>query len=227
MQLHGTTLVFDLDGTLVDTAPDLAGAMNEVLRQAGRASLPVATVRHLVGRGARVLIERGFAETGEPVSPIEIEAHLKVFLDHYGATLSAQSRVFPGVPETLSAFAEAGAAMAVCTNKPHALSILLLEALDLLDFFPVVLGANALSFRKPDPRHLTECVSRLGGDLSAAFLIGDSQTDLQTARAAGVPCILTDYGYTDVPAAELGADALVSDFAALPATVTRLLARAA
>lgn len=223
MSFSGWSLVFDLDGTLVDTAPDLAGAMNAVLAEQGRRTLPVSDVRHMVGRGARILIETGFAATGAPVTPYESEQHMRRFLEHYGQNLTTGSRLFEGVAETLTALKAEGANLAVCTNKPHALTIRLLEGLDLLAHFPVILGADALPFRKPDPRHFTECVARLGGAPNRAILIGDSETDLQTARNAGAPIVLVDYGYTQTPAKDLGGDALISRFADLPGVLRTLV----
>ncbi len=144
------TLVFDLDGTLVDTAPDLTAAMNHVLRRAGRPPVPDADVRHMVGRGARKLIERGFASTGEPVREDELDAHMAEFLAYYGDNVAARSVPFPGAAEAVAAFKRRGHRLGVCTNKPEALTLKLLDALDLRRMFDAVLGADTLPVRKPD-----------------------------------------------------------------------------
>ncbi|NWH07221.1 MAG: HAD-IA family hydrolase [Alphaproteobacteria bacterium] len=224
MKIQGLAIAFDLDGTLVDTAPDLTAATNAVLARAGRRRLDEHVVRHLVGRGARALIEAGFAHTGAAVDPASIEGHVEAFLDFYGRNLSANSRPFPGVRETLQSLQDEGALLSVCTNKPHPLAMQLLAELELLSFFDVVIGARALPFRKPDPRHLLECITRSGGDKAFAVMVGDSETDVAAARNAAVPVILVDFGYTAIPAAELGGDALISQFDALLPAISGLQA---
>jgi phosphoglycolate phosphatase len=225
MSLNGVSLIFDLDGTLVDTAPDLAGAMNAVLARAGRPNLPASEVRNMVGRGARVLIETGFARTGKPLDASEINAHFAIFIEHYDANLTRESRPFPGVVQALKQLKEAGAKLAVCTNKPQGLTVKLLAQLDLDGFFEAVLGADARPYKKPDPRHLLDCVTLLGGSAERAVMIGDSETDVGAARAAKVPVILVDYGYTAIPVPELGGDAIISNFAELAGVTERLLSR--
>lgn len=224
MSLNGVSLIFDLDGTLVDTAPDLAGAMNAVLARAGRPALPVADVRHMVGRGAKVLIETGFARTGSALPADALEDHFNFFLTHYDANIALESRPFPDVHETLSRLLDDGAKLAVCTNKPHALTLKLLDQLALARYFPVVRGADAQPYRKPDPRHLLDCVADLGGDAKRAVMVGDSEVDAGAAQAAKVPVVLVDYGYTALPVHEIGGDAVISHFADLPGVARRLLA---
>ena len=213
------TLIFDLDGTLVDTAPDLLAAANAVLAARDRPAIDPATLHHMIGFGARSLITQAFSATGEEARAEEMPALEAIFLDHYRAHLADFSRPFPGVEETLIRLKEHGAQMAVLTNKPHALAAPLLEQLDLLRFFPIVYGAGSRGYVKPDPRIFHDVVDELSGGKGhggRGVMIGDSVTDLQTARASDVPCILMSYGYTPVPAASLGADNVLDHFAHIP-----------
>ena len=215
-------LIFDLDGTLVDTAPDLAGALNAVLAAAGRATLDVGELRPLMTQGALALIRRGFELTGATLGDTEMEAARAAFLDYYGANLATQSRPFPGVRETLASLATSFRALGVCTNKPEGLSRRLFDALDLTGFFGAVLGGDSLAVRKPDPEHLWATIDALGAGRGEAVMIGDSANDVATARNASVPVIVVSYGYRDAPAAALDADAVIDSFAELPAALARL-----
>jgi phosphoglycolate phosphatase len=217
-------LIFDLDGTLVDTAPDLLGATNAVLRSEGRQEVDPATLRHMVGFGARSLITQAMAATG---APVEDDAQLGVlverFLVHYRAHIADQSAPFPGVEKTLEALMAEGRHLAVLTNKPQEMAELLLGALKLDRFFPVIYGAGRMSYVKPDARIFHDVVR----DLSAerGIMIGDSITDLATARAARAPVILVNYGYTPEPAETLGGDAVTGDFREVPALAHALAER--
>lgn len=217
------SVIFDLDGTLVDSAPDLAGAMNAVLAAEGRPAVSPDAVRQMVGHGARALIERGMAATGAPAAAADMPRLVEMFLAHYRAHIADGSRAFTGVEAALDALAAQGCLMGVCTNKPEALAIDLLDRLGLLARFGAVLGADSVPARKPDPGHYRATVARLGGDLARSVMVGDSDTDFRTARAAGVPVILVTFGYTPVPAAELGPDALIESFDALGAALARVL----
>jgi phosphoglycolate phosphatase len=219
-------VIFDLDGTLVDTAPDLLEATNEVLRARGRAAIDPATLHHMVGFGVRSLIAQAFSATGEEARAEEMPALEAIFLDHYRAHLADFSRPFPGVPKTLAQLKDSGARLGVLTNKPHEMALPLLKALGLTDYFSAIYGAGYRDYVKPDPRIFHEVVADLMPESKGgrAIMIGDSVTDLQTARAANVPCILMSYGYTPVPAASLGADAVLDHFPELPETIHRLLA---
>jgi phosphoglycolate phosphatase len=217
-----TALVFDLDGTLADTAPDLAGAMNAVLREAGRPELPLSAVRAMVGRGARVLIEKGFSASGGAPSGPGLDAYVARFLEHYRENIVSGSRLFPGVRETIARLTQS-AALGVCTNKPIALTELLLDRLQFRAPFACVRGADSAPYRKPDPRHLFDVIDGLGASRARAVLIGDSETDVKTARAAGVPVVLVSFGYSEVPLDQLSADALIDTFEALPAVLERIL----
>jgi phosphoglycolate phosphatase len=212
------TLIFDLDGTLADTAPDLLGATNAVLAARGRPRLDLDHLRHMVGFGAVALITQAMEASGAPVTPEELPPLIEIFLSHYRRHIADGTSLFPQVAETLTALSAQGARLGVLTNKPQELTDLLLPRLKLDGFFTAVYGAGRKPYTKPDPRIFQDVVAdTLGGDLGGtAVMIGDSITDLNTARAAGAPCILMSYGFTPVPAAVLGADMVLDDFAQLP-----------
>jgi phosphoglycolate phosphatase len=223
MPLTGATLAFDLDGTLVDTAPDLIGVLNLMLAQRGLPSVPLSSARHLVGGGALYLLEHGFTEAGAVYDPAESDVLLQRFIALYLGRIADESRVFDGVAAALDGFKAQGAKLVVCTNKPTDLSVALLKAVGLLDRFDAVAGPDVVSKRKPDAAHLIEAIRMAGGDPARALMVGDSAADYDSARAAGVPVVLTTFGYTEVPVQTLGADALIDAYAELPAVVRRLL----
>lgn len=223
LDLSGAVVVFDLDGTLVETAPDLIGALNVVLGEEGLPPVPVSAARHLVGRGGRVLMRRGFADAGVEISDEQVEPLFERFLEAYRGCIANESRPFPGAEAALDALAAAGAKLAVCTNKPGAYARLLLDKLGLSHRFAAVLGPDETAARKPDARHLLDTLAAAGGDAASAVMVGDSSADVESARAAGVPSVVVTFGYTETPAAELGGDALIPHFDALPAAVERLL----
>ncbi len=208
--------VFDLDGTLVDTAPDLAASLNHALQSMGRRPVPVESVRHMVGHGARKLLEHGLAATGE-VSEQLVEAGVQPFLAHYGANIAAGSRPFPGVESALDTLAGQGARLAICTNKPEALARSLVAALGWKDRFSAILGADSRPWRKPDPRHLTDTIAEAGG--GRTLFVGDSRTDADTAHAAGVPLLLVSFGYSSEPVTELGAGTVIDHYDAFEEAV--------
>lgn len=226
LDLSGATVVFDLDGTLVDTAPDLVGALNVVLGERDLPHVPVEAARHLVGRGGRVLLQRGFADAGAELPAGEADALFARFLDAYRARIAQDSRPYPGVEAALDALAAAGARLAVCTNKPGAYARLLLDELAMSPRFAAVVGADDVPHRKPDPRHLLDTLVRAGGDPGRALMVGDSSADAEAARGASIPVVLVSFGYTETPAAELGADAVIDRFDDLPEAAARLLAPA-
>ena len=218
-------LIFDLDGTLADTAPDLLAATNAVLAARGRPLLDLAHLRHMVGFGARALIAQAMEASGTPVTDEEMPPLVEIFLDHYRAHIADGTRLFPGVPETLAVLKDRGARLGVLTNKPQELTDLLLPRLGLDGMFAAVYGAGRQSYTKPDPRIFHEVVADVlkgSGVGGPGVMIGDSITDLNTARAAEAPCILFSYGFTPVPAADLGADVVLDDFAELPEALARL-----
>lgn len=221
--LTGVTIAFDLDGTLVETAPDLIGALNLMLAERGLPLLDLSSARHLVGLGARVMLEHGFAEAGADYNVAEMPLMVERFVELYRDRIADESHAFEGVEETLDILAAEGATFVVCTNKRTDLSLLLLEKLGLLDRFAAVVGPDAVSRRKPDPAHLLEAIAKAGGDPGRALMVGDSINDVLPAKAAGVPVVAVSFGYTEVPAAELGADAVIDRFDQLPKAVADLL----
>ena len=225
-RLAGATIVFDLDGTLVDTAPDLIGALNVVLAEEGLPPVPVSAARHLVGRGGKVLMRRGFADAGVELPEAQVEPLFARFLDAYRACIADESRPYPGVEAALDALARDGAILAVCTNKPGAYARLLFDELGLSPRFAAVVGADDTPARKPDARHLLHAVRDAGGEPSRALMVGDSLPDVAAARGAGAPVAVTSFGYTETPPAELGADAVFDHFDALPALARALVAPA-
>jgi phosphoglycolate phosphatase len=215
--------IFDLDGTLVDTAPDLLTTLNRLLLLKGRPAVDTAELRRLVGRGARNLIAQAFKLTGAPIDAAEIETLYDAFLDDYGRHVADASRPFPGVIATLQQLKADGVRMGVLTNKPHGPTTVLVEALGMSSFFGVVVGGGLRPWLKPDRRLFEEVVAELGGPGSGTVMIGDSITDVETARDAGVPVILMSYGYTPEPAESLGADLVLDDFRDVPKGAARLL----
>jgi phosphoglycolate phosphatase len=205
-------LIFDLDGTLVDSAPDLHRSLNLVLAEQGRRPVSLADIRAMVGDGAAKLVERGFADTGEPVDPAARPALVERFLVHYSAGRHGLTQPFPGVAATLGHLQARGCRLGVCTNKPYRPTVDVLEILGLARFFDAVTGGDSLAVRKPDPGHLLGTLDLLGGSPDRTVMIGDSANDVAVARAARVPVVLVAYGYTRVPATELGADAVIERF---------------
>jgi len=216
------TVVFDLDGTLVDTAPDLAASLNAVMAREGRPVVPLDDVRHMVGRGARVLIERAMDATGETWDAGRIGDLVAHFIDYYDGNIATTSQPFAGCESVVRGLAARGVKLGICTNKPERLSLKLLDALKLRDLFPVVLGADSRTYRKPDPRHLLDTISALGGRPESAVMIGDSETDVLTARAANVPVIVVSFGYTEIPVRELGADIVIDHYEMLEDALSRV-----
>ncbi|MCX7280518.1 MAG: HAD-IA family hydrolase [Alphaproteobacteria bacterium] len=206
-------LIFDLDGTLADTAPDLLGATNAVLAARERPLLDLGHLRHMVGFGAKALISQAMEASGAPVTEEQMPALIDIFIAHYTGHIADGTRLFPGVADTLASLKTGGARLGVLTNKPQGLTDLLLPQLELEGMFAAVYGAGRKTYTKPDPRIFHDVVEDCGG--GPAVMIGDSITDLNTARAAGVPCILMSYGFTPVPAKDLGADLVLDDFAQL------------
>lgn len=215
-------VVFDLDGTLVDTAPDIVAYLNEMLGELGRPSLDLDQVRPMIGDGVRRLLIRGLEASGGVPEGIDIEQLFNRYIQRYTAEPVRTSRPYDGMVDTLEALANAGVRLGVCTNKPQAPTNKLLKTLNLDRYFGAVLGGDALPTKKPDPAHLLAVLERLEVRPERAALIGDSGTDLKTARAAGTPCILVSFGYTAIPAAELGADRVVDHARALVSSLAGL-----
>ena len=217
------TIVFDLDGTLIDTAPDLIHTLNLVLTQEGLAAIPYADARKLIGGGAQVMIERALAAEGRNATDAEMERLYGAFIAYYSEHIADRSRPFPGFERALDDLGAAGLRLAVCTNKLEWLSLRLLKALNLTQRFAAICGPDTFGVHKPNPEIFRLTVRRAGGEPSRAIMIGDSKTDIHTGRAARVPVIAVDFGYTDVPIASLQPDRIISSFSELPAAVSDLL----
>ena len=222
--LNGATIAFDLDGTLVDTAPDLVGALNTILAQEALPPLPFDDVRLMVGRGARALLERGFAAAGSPLDAEHAPPLVERFIAHYLTRIAQESAPFPGVVEVLTDLKAAGAKLVVCTNKLTNLSDALLEAVDLLRFFDAVIGADSAPAAKPDGRHVAAAIAAVGGDPARAVMVGDSINDALGAKNAGVPSVLVSFGYTEEPVETLGGDLVIHSFLDVPQACISLLA---
>jgi len=217
------TVVFDLDGTLVDTAPDLIGALNFVLDREGLPAVPLKSARNMIGAGARKLIERGLEVEGRAASLRDITRLTADFIDYYAAHIADQSRPFAGLEAALDQLAAQGYRFAVCTNKLEWLSRRLLDQLGMTARFKAICGADTFGVAKPDPVILQQTLARAGGPLSTAIMVGDAGPDVGVARRAGIPVIGVEFGYTDVPIAELKPDRLIGHFRDLPAAVHSLI----
>jgi phosphoglycolate phosphatase len=216
------TIAFDLDGTLADTAPDIAAALNRMLDALGRDTLPQDAIRDMVGGGARSLVERALALTGGARAEL-VDRGLPLYLDFYAADVCVGTRPYPGVAQALDALAADGAALALCTNKVERLTHALVAALGWQKRFASVVGGDTLPTRKPDPAMLHRAIALAGG--GPALFVGDSITDADTARAAGVPFVAVSFGFSDRPVEALGADLVIDAFAELPGAVRQLAAR--
>lgn len=190
-------LIFDLDGTLVDTAPDLTAAANHVLASIDRPPIPEPKFRHLVGHGALNLIRRSLAETGAPLPEDDVKKLLEAFLVYYGANIATKSTVFPGLIPLLDQAKAHGIRMGVCTNKVEHLSHKLLNEIGLAKYFDAVVGGDTLPVMKPNVEPYNEVTKRLGVASASSMMVGDSETDIKTAQNVGVPVIAVSFGYTD------------------------------
>lgn len=215
------TLVLDLDGTLVDSVPDLAAALNRAMAARGLAGFGRADVAAMVGDGARVLYARACVARGAPVGEDGFDA----FLADYTAHTAVETCVFPGAVEALGLLQGQGWRFAVCTNKPAAATHALLEALSLAPWFAAVGGGDSFPVRKPDPAHLVMTLAAAGGSAAAAVMVGDHRNDVAAAAGAGVPCIFAAWGYGPAAMAE-GAAAVAQGFHDVPALALRLVAAA-
>jgi phosphoglycolate phosphatase len=212
-------LLFDLDGTLVDSAPDLHDALNVLLSENEREPVSLDDIKQIVGDGAAKMIERGFAMTGRPPAADEILGLLRRYLEIYEANLTRLTRPFPGVVETLERLIDDGARCAVCTNKLSGISKRILDQLDLMRFFEFVAGGDSTPARKPHPDHLLHTLGWMETGPAHAAMIGDSRNDVAAARAAGIPVILVPYGYGTETPQSLGADRVLARFDELPAVL--------
>src|SRR3954462_12212307 len=217
------TVVFDLDGTLVDTAPDLISALNFVLVREGLPAVPMKSARNLIGAGARKLIERGLELDGRQAGHADITRLTNDFIDHYAAHIADESRAFEGLEGALDDLAALGYRFAVCTNKLEWLCKRLLDQLGLSSRFSAICGADTFGVSKPDPGVLQQTIARAGGRLSSAIMVGDAGPDIGVARRAGIPVVGVSFGYTEVPIAELKPDRQISHMRELPGAVDALI----
>ena len=206
------TLAVDLDGTLVDTAPDLMAALNIVLKQEGFPPVRMEEANSMIGAGARALVERGLAAVGADLPLAEVDRIFANFFDHYTAHIADESRPFPGAVEAIDRFRAAGWKTAVCTNKLEGLSRQLLSELGILDRFDAVGGGDSFGVKKPDPEHLRQTIAAAGGNPAIAIMVGDSETDIATGKAAGIPVVAVDFGYTPEPVSTFAPDRVISHF---------------
>ena len=214
--------VFDLDGTLADSAPDLIATLNVIMREEGLPEVPLDRARDMIGAGSRAMIERGFELARKELAPARSDALFRRFLTIYADNLCVGSRLFDGVASSLDRLAGSGYRLAVCTNKVELHSRRLLEQLGVADRFAAICGRDTFPWYKPDPRHLTMTIEAAGGDASRAVMVGDSRTDIDTAKAAGIPVIAVPFGYTDVPVADLEPDTVIQSYAELIPAIAAL-----
>ena len=215
-------ILFDLDGTLIETAPDLAGALNHTLALAGLPMVALAEVRHMIGDGACALLAKGIEAAGREVEDETLAEWFDILLDYYWHHVADASHPFPHVETELDALGRRGARLGLCTNKPIALTEKLMAELDLARHFGAMLGGDSLPVRKPDPLHLLETLKRLEVSPDRAVMIGDSANDVAAARNAGLPVIVVSFGYTQTPPRELGADAVIDGFEELASALRGL-----
>ncbi|MGB7253634.1 MAG: phosphoglycolate phosphatase [Xanthobacteraceae bacterium] len=213
------TIVFDLDGTLIDTAPDLISTLNIILAREGLPPVEYDSARRMIGGGAKAMIERALATEGRASSKAELDRLFAAFIEHYAAHIADHSRPFPQLEATLEHLADEGHRLAVCTNKLEWLSVRLLDMLQLTWHFAAVCGQDTFGVQKPDPRMLRLTIERAGGETTRAIMVGDSGTDIRTSRAATVPVIAVDFGYSEVPIALLRPDRIIGSYADLPAAI--------
>jgi len=220
---NDATIVFDLDGTLVDTAPDLTNALNDVLTRRGHEPVSIESIRDSVGHGAKVMIEQALARAG---AAGDVDRMLAEFLVHYEANIARESRPYPGMLAALDRLADQGATLAICTNKRESLTHLLLQKLEITNYFSAVAGRDTFAVAKPHPGHLTGTIALARGDPRRTVMIGDSDIDLRAARAASIPMIFVSFGYGAVPADDVLPDAVIDDFGELDGRAAALLNRA-
>lgn len=218
MTIPFRTVVFDLDGTIADTAPDLSAALNVALRAVGRAPVSLEAVRGMIGHGTRALLRNGLAATGGADDALTDIAY-PVLMRHYEEHICDATRPYPGVEQAFDDLAGRGIALGLCTNKPRAPTLALLDALGWRSRFAAIVAGDTLAACKPDAAPLLLAIERAGG--GPTIFVGDSIVDVQTARAAGVPSIVVGFGFADRPASELGADAVIDDFGELVPVLSR------
>jgi len=214
------TLIMDLDGTLIDSLPDVCVALNFALQSQGYSRLEITSVRRLVGGGARPLVEGAIAEVGG--NSFQADTITDLFISHYRANPTSHTTVYPGVIETLNQLVQSDYKLGICTNKPESTTFPVMEALDLKRFFPALRCGDSQPYKKPDARHVFDVINQLGGSADHAVFVGDSETDIQAARNAKIPVVAVSYGYTQKPISELAADLIIDKFVDLPEALGQL-----
>jgi phosphoglycolate phosphatase len=213
------TVVFDLDGTLIDTAPDLIDTLNVTLKREGLQAVAYDKARPMIGGGARRMIERALAAENGSAATADVDRMFKDFIEYYAAHIADRSRPYPKLKETLDHLATTGHRLAVCTNKIEWLAVKLLNTLDLVRYFACICGQDTFKVMKPNPEILLGTIRRAGGDPELTVMVGDSGTDISTARNANVPVVAVDFGYTEVPIESLYPDRIISSYVDLPAAI--------
>mgnify|MGYP001811716368 CR=1 FL=1 len=209
-------VVWDLDGTLIDSAPDLCRSLNSVLVESGCSALEVEAVRPMIGNGVAKLVERGFNAAGRSPTDKELDAIVLKFMSHYSADPTAHTRMYPGVAEALERLAAASVKQGLCTNKPEAVTRAILRSLKIDQYFSAVVGGDTTDARKPDPRPLQLCIDKMGATAGDAIMIGDSAVDAGSARAVGIPIGLVAHGYRHTDLDAIDADFQIEDIASIP-----------
>lgn len=220
-------IVFDLDGTLVDTAPDLLDSLNHCLIAGGLTPADPAALRKFVGSGGKVMIERAYQAQNKHLSEDELQKLLKLFMEHYNGHMPGRSAFYPGVLACLDCLSDAGYILAVCTNKYEISAKKLLEGMGEAKRFAAICGQDTFPYRKPDPRHLTDTIALAGGNPYQAIMVGDSRADIDAAKAAGIPVIAVDFGYTDLHVSHFEPSRIISHFDELTLTMADQLLQAA
>ncbi|HCH57304.1 MAG TPA: phosphoglycolate phosphatase [Rhodospirillaceae bacterium] len=217
-------VIFDLDGTLIDSLPDVMNALNAVLADNGRRPVTLDEAKTMVGGGEEPLLERAFDATGESLPATRLLKCVDAFTGYYRENPATETTIFDGAIAALEALTGDGIKLGICTNKPHASALQVLEALGLAQHFDACFGKSSVPYHKPDRRHYNEVAKALGVDPDQSLYVGDSETDVETARNAGVPIIMVPFGYTHRPTEELGGDRMIAHFSELPDTVRELFA---
>lgn len=220
--MSNLTVVFDLDGTLIDTAPDLIRSTNHVLEANGYPAVTDDFIRPVISFGTREMLRAGIKAHGETAEEARLDAYFHQLLDHYAANIAVESRPFPALTDVLETLRSQGARLAVCTNKREDMTRILLDELKLTDYFDAITGRDTFPVHKPDPEHLFGAIRLAGGTPSTAVMVGDSETDVLTAKAARVPVIGVTFGYTDKPITELGCDGVISHYETFLDTLARV-----
>lgn len=222
--MSNPVIILDLDGTLADTARDLISVLNRTVATHGLKPVQMGDIGHLVGQGARAMIARAFDLRKTPLGEADLDLLLEHFIADYSTNIADNTVLFEGASDCLAAFEAEGWRLSICTNKMEALAVKLIGELGLIERFSAILGGDSVPYKKPDPRHLAATVERAGAAMNRAIMVGDTINDIAAAHAAGMPSVAVTFGYSDVPAAELGADLVIEHFDALrPAVAERLL----